>query len=237
MVPPYSIETLKRKVSGKDPRKIFLLYEGMNTERFLINPLLSSNSIVVTTNVVFKPIIKEENDRGITDPFSLLKYAKDFISKEIKKKNFVSGRDKVMIVFDLDVLKNDQSKMNELLRLKTSDMILCYTNPSIELFMLLTIPNGYEGIVAPNKDKILRNDFNEKGDRFVYRLLKDNMPELKDTKKEKDIDFSDIISNIDKAFYQERFLNYKLSKAANELTSNIAKTISKISKEDFDFDD
>ena len=236
MVPPYSFEELKRKVSGKDPLKIFLLYEGANTERYLINPLLSSNVIVTSRNIVFKPIKKEENDVGITDPFSLIKYANDIINNEIEKKNFISGRDKIMVVFDLDVLKNDQNKMNELLKLKTSDMILCYTNPSIELFMLLTIPNGYETIIEPNKAAIVRNDYNENGDRYVYGLLKESMPDLKDTKKEKDINFSYIISNIDKAFYQERFLNYKLTMAANRLTSNIAHVISKISNEDFDFD-
>ena len=236
MVPPYSIDELKRKVSGNDPLKIFLLYEGANTERYLINPLLSSNIIVASRNIVFKPIKKEDNDAGITDPFSLLRYANDIIHNEIKKKNFISGRDKMMIVFDLDVLKNDQNKMNELLKLKTSDMILCYTNPSIELFMLLTLPNGYETIIEPHKEAIIRNDYDANGDRYVYGLLKESMPDLKDTKKEKDIDFSDIISNIDKAFYQEKFLNYKLTMAANRLTSNIAHVISKISKEDFDID-
>ena len=113
MVPPYSIDELKRKVSGNDPLKIFLLYEGANTERYLINPLLSSNIIVASRNIVFKPIKKEDNDAGITDPFSLLRYANDIIHNEIKKKNFISGRDKMMIVFDLDVLKNDQNKMNK----------------------------------------------------------------------------------------------------------------------------
>lgn len=236
MVPPYSFEELKRKVSGKDPLRIFLLYEGANTERYLINPLLSSNTIVASKNIIFKAIKKEEEDTGITDPFSLIKYANYIVHKEIKEKNFTSGRDKIMVVFDLDVLKNNQTKMNELLKLKSNDMILCYTNPSIELFMLLTLPNGFETVVEQNKKEIIKNDYDKNGDRFVYGLLKENMPDLKDTKKEKDIDFSSIISNIDKAFYQERFINYKLTMAANNLTSNIAHAIKKISKKDFDFE-
>lgn len=234
MVPPYSIEDLRRKVSGKDPLKIFLLYEGANTEKYLINPLLSSNTIVASTNIVFKAINKEKNDSGITDPFSLIKYAKHIIQKEISCRNFISGRDKIMIVFDLDVLKNDQTKMNELLKMRTNDMILCYTNPSIELFMLLTIANGYETIVAPNSSEIIKNNYDENGDRYVYGLLKKSIPELKDTKREKDIDFSYVISNIDKAFYQENFINSRLTNAANRLTSNIAHVITKISKNDFD---
>ena len=236
MVPPYSIETLKRKVTGKDPIKIFLLYKGENTEKFLINPLLSSNIIVATKNIVFRPIIKEGNDKGITNPFALIKYAIEFVKQEIKNKNFLSGRDKVMVVFDLDVMKNDQQKMNELLSLKTNDLILCYTNPAIELFMLLTLPYSFEKIIEPNKNKILENDFDKNGDRFIYGLLKENMPKLKDTKRAADIDFTDVIANIEKAFMQEKFINNKLSQAANNLTSNIAYTINKISKEDFNFE-
>ena len=236
MVPPYSIETLKRKVTGKDPIKIFLLYEGENTERFLINPLLSSNTIVTTKNIVFKPIIKEGNDRGITDPLSLVRYAIKFIKKEIQNKNFSSGRDKVMVVFDLDVFHNNQTKMNEILSLKTNDIILCYTNPAIELFVLLSLPHSYETIIEPNKKKILKNDYDENGDRFVYGLLKEKMPFVKDTKRADDINFTDVISNIDKAFAQEKYLNNKLSLAADKLTSNIAYVITKISNEDFDIE-
>lgn len=236
MVPPYSFETLKRKVNGKDPVKVFLLYEGQNTERFLINPLLSSNTIVASKNIMFRVIKKEGKDVGITDPLSLVKYAKKFIEEQIQKRMFCSGRDKVMIFFDLDVYKNNQKNINKLLSLKTNDMLLCYTNPAIELFMLLTVPNGFERIIEPNKKDILLNEYDANGDRFIYGLLKNSIPDLKDTKKEKDIDFSYVLDKIDYAFMQEKFLNNKLSKAANQLTSNIAYVLTKISDEDFDID-
>ena len=234
MVPPYRIEKDLRKHSCKEGlRTIFLLYEGLNTEKYLINPLLSSNSIVKKGKIRFRPIIKEENDAGITNPFSLVKYAKRFIKNETAKDNFLSGRDRVMIVFDLDVLNNNQEEMNRLLRLKTSDMILCYTNPAIELFLLLTLNQGYEQIVEPNKNKILANEKNEHGERFVYNLALESVPGYS---KSADADFRFILDNIDNALMQEKRINNKISKAANKLTSNIAYLLKKFDNNDFNIE-
>lgn len=232
MVPPYRIEKdLIKHTSKVGLRTVFLLYEGLNTEHCLINPLLSSNAIVRAGHVRFKPITKEENDVGITDPFSLVKYAKSFIKKEIKNNNFISGRDKVMIVFDLDRLENDQSKMNRLLNQRTNDIIYCYTNPAIELFLLLTINHGYEQIIEPFEKQIIANEKNEKGERFVYRLALNNVPGYS---KRATADFRFILDNIDNALKQEKRINNKLTQASNKLTSNIAYVLNKIAANDFD---
>lgn len=234
MVPPYKIEAdLKKKINKDGLRTIYLLYEGQNTEHCLINPLLSSNSIVRGGLVRFRPITKEGNDVGITDPFSLVKYAKTFVKQEIKNRQFISGKDKVMIFFDLDRLDNNQEKMDLLLKEKTNDMIFCYTNPAIELFLLLTINQGYERIVEPNKAKIIANQRNDRGERFVYGLAVDNIPGYS---KREDADFRFILDNIGNALMQEKRINNKLTKASNSLTSNIAYVLNKIAKNDFDFE-
>ena len=230
---PYSINELKRKVCRDNPRKVFLLYEGLNTETYLINPLLSSNSIVRSQHIIFKSIEKQDNDKGITDPLSLIKYAKKFISNEIAKKNFSTGRDKVMIVFDLDVFHNNQEKIDELLAETTNDIILCYTNPAIELFLLLTEKRGFEKYIEPNKDKILKNEFNENGDRYIAALAM-SVLKIPTTKEARNINFTNVINNASNALIEERFLNNKLSKAAGQLTSNIGSVLSKLSKDDFD---
>lgn len=232
---PYDIQELKRKVSGNNPRKIFLLYEGMVTEEYLINPLLSSNSIVRSNNIIFRKIEKLEGDTGITGPFALVKYARKIVVELTEKKMFAPGRDKIMIVFDLDVFKNNQDKMDELLSQKTSDMIFCYTNPAIELFMILSKPRAYELYIEPNKKEILENNKNENGERYVYSLAK-KVLEIPTTKEGKKVDFRNIINNIDNALIQERFINNKLTKAANELTSNIAYVLKKLSNDDFDIE-
>ena len=234
MVPPYRIEAdLKKHLSKNGLRTIFLLYEGQNTEKYLINPLLSSNSIVKKGKIRFRPITKEENDVGVTNPFSLVRYAKRFIKNETANGNFLSGRDKVMIVFDLDVFNNDQTKMNRLLKLKTSDIIYCYTNPAIELFLLLTVNQGYEQIVEPNKDQILANEKNDHGERFVYSLALEKVPGYS---KSADADFRFILENIDNALMQEKHINNKISKAANKLTSNIAYLLKKFDNNDFNIE-
>ncbi len=234
MVPPYRIEAdLKKHQTKNGLRTIFLLYEGLNTERYLINPLLSSNSIVKKGKIRFRPITKEDNDVGVTDPFSLVRYAKRFIRNEIKNGNFLSGRDKVMIVFDLDVLNNNQLLMNKLLKSKTADIIYCYTNPAIELFLLLTVNQGYEQIVEPNKDKILANGKNARGERFVYSLALENVPKYS---KSADADFRFILDNIDNALMQEKRINNKISKAANRLTSNVAYLLKKFDDNDFNIE-
>lgn len=234
MVPPYRIEAdLKKHPSKNGLRTIFLLYEGQNTEKYLINPLLSSNSIVKKGKMRFRPIAKEDNDVGVTDPFSLVKYAKRFIKNETANGNFLSGRDKVMIVFDLDVLNNNQAEMDRLLKQKTNDMIFCYTNPAIELFLLLTVNQGYEQIVEPNKDKILANEKNAQGERFVYSLALERVPGYS---KSANADFRFILENIDNALMQERRINNKISKAANKLTSNIAYLLKKFDNNDFNIE-
>lgn len=234
MVPPYRIESdLKKHQSKNGLRTVFLLYEGLNTEKYLINPLLSSNSIVKKGKIRFRQITKEDRDVGVTDPFSLVRYAKRFIRNEIKNDNFLSGRDKVMIVFDLDVLNNNQLLMDKLLKSKTPDIIYCYTNPAIELFLLLTVDHGYEQIVEPNKDKILANEKNDKGERFVYSLALEKVPGYS---KKADADFRFILDNIDNALMQEKRLNNKISKAANKLTSNVAYLLKKFDDNDFNIE-
>lgn len=108
-----------------------------------------------------------------------------------------------MIVFDLDRLANDQTKMDLLLKQRTSDIIYCYTNPAIELFLLLTINQSYEQIIEPRTKEILSNEKNEKGERFVYRLALDNIPGYS---KRTDADFRFILDNINVACNKKKGL-------------------------------
>lgn len=231
MVPLISECDLERSNVLRNPRRIYLLYEGQNTEPLLINSLLSNNPLFKKTPVIFAPISKTGNDEGDSQPAKLIAKAKEFISDSIRKRSFISGRDKVMIVFDLDVMKNDQVKMDGLLASKTKDLILAYTNPAIELFILLSKPRAYETIIEPNKKEIIANrkvilpNGKEGEDRFVLSLVK---KEFRIDPKDRDADFRFAISNIDNAMKEERHLNHCLSKAANQLTSNICYVLTKI---------
>jgi hypothetical protein len=232
MVPPLiEQEALGRLRTLQNPRTIYLLYEGLNTEVSLINPLCSNNPMFNRTPVLFRPLKKTENTSGVTDPFSLIRIAKDYIRAHGGEGGFKTGRDKILIVFDLDVLKNDQTQMNQLSNEKTSDLILCYTNPAIELFLLLSKANSYESLIQPHAGEILQNGYVGE-DRFVLKLFKDA---LHINPKARDADFRFILDNIETAYLQENmFLNHRLSKASNQLTSNIAYVLKKIKEDRID---
>jgi len=226
MVPLIEMTELLRRKPKDVIRTFYLLYEGQNTEVSLINPMIANTPLFKNSPIRFQYLSKTENDIGRTQPLAMIKIAKEFIEAHCGSKgDFVCGRDKVLIVFDLDITKNDQKAMDEILARKTSDMILCYTNPAIELFLLLARKHSYETIIEPRKKEILDNEW--VGDeRYVLNLFK---KEFGIDPKSRDVDFRFILDNIEIAAQQENlFLNRKISKAANNLTSNIAHVLLKI---------
>jgi hypothetical protein len=231
MFPIIELEDLIRPpLTSRPPRVIYLLYEGQNTEPMLINPLISNTSMFQNTPVIFRPLQKSGNSVGITDPFSLVKKANEFIEDKIKdyhtKKPF---QDRIMVVFDLDVLENDQEKMNQLLAVKRKEVILCYTNPAIELFILLAKEESYKNIIMPHAKELIKNQKSSKNSRLIANLCDQTF--LINTKKS-NVNFSFVLKNIDIVFKQEsEHLNRKLSGAANTLTSNIGYVLTMI-KED-----
>ena len=231
MTPLIALEELNRRDPNTNLRTVYLLYEGANTEVSLINPLLAHSPVFSKSPVIFRPLEKTEKESGVTNPFSLIRRAKDYINKHCGPHgDFHSGRDKILIVFDLDVLKNDQTKMDSLLSEKTSDMILAFTNPAIELFLLLSQKNSYESLIEPNKEEILKNEYFDpeakNKERFILHLFKQKMNL---DPKAHDADFRCILNNIETAAQQENmYLNHHLTNAANSLTSNIAYVLLKI---------
>ncbi|MCI5744834.1 MAG: RloB family protein [Erysipelotrichaceae bacterium] len=225
---PLNIKDLKRKVANKaDARVIYLLYEGQNTEPLFLRPFLESSNYISSKEVRFKEFEKNGRDIGATNVEKLISLAKKFKNnaKEYKK-----GFDKIIIFFDLDVFKNNQEKINGLLDLIDNDIILAYTNPSIELFLLLTIKNSYENIIEPRKKEILKNEFIGKK-RYVYDLL---LKTSNINSKSKDGQVALFSENIEVAIQQENlFINTYIDKASKELTSNIGYIFSKIKNNDF----
>jgi hypothetical protein len=238
-VTPLLIENdLIRPQPRKDAlRTIFLLYEGLNTEVSLINPLIANTTLFKNVPVRFRPLRKTGNDIGRTSPLAMIDIALKFIRDNCGPKGcFKCERDKVLIVFDLDVAKNDQTEIDKIKQRKTSDMILCFTNPAIELFLLLARKGSYRDLIAPHEKEIIENDYfpseNGKKERFVLHLFKENFGI---DPKDKEADFRFVLENIDTVFQQENmYLNHRLSEAANKLTSNIAYVLKKIKNDKID---
>ena len=229
MIPPLAYSSLKRNVKDKkDSRIIYLLYEGKNTEPLFIEPfIMNSNYFNSNRSISFRKMKKTESDIGVTNLPQLVELAKGFKSKN---KSFRKGHDKIIIFFDLDVYKNEQVGINELLSLKDNDIIYCYTNPSIELFLLLTIKRSYELTIEPDKQKIIDNDF-VNGKRYInYLFYEKTGIDSKSAKGE----VSSLSNNFETAILQEKiYINHFLDKAGGELTSNIGYVFEKIKNNDF----
>lgn len=220
---PLEGKFLRRKVGNKkDARIIYLLYEGKNTEPLFINSFIENSTFFDSKKIRFTHLEKTLNDNGVTNVKQLIELAKNY---KRNKNGFRNSYDKVLIVFDLDVFKNNQRKINKLLEFIDNDIILAYTNPAIELFLLLTLKNSYEEYIVKNEKDILKNDFvNNK--RFVYNLFCEVTKTNSKSSKE---NFESLIQRFENAITQEElYLNRYLDRAANELTSNIGYVFKKL---------
>ncbi len=225
---PLEYHTLKRKITNKkDARSVYLLYEGKNTEPLFIAPFIENSNYIDSREIRFIQFEKTDSDVGVTNLPQLIKLAKKFKQNS----TFRKGYDKIIIFFDLDVYKNNQSAINKIMNLIDDDIILAYTNPSIELFLLLTYPRTYETIIEPKAKEILKNDFVGKK-RYINNLFTDYS---KINSKSSDGQVSLLSENFETAISQERmFLNQFIDLASTKLTSNIGYIFEKLKKSEFD---
>lgn len=241
MTPPLeSLGPLRRAQKSEDPRKIYLLYEGTNTEPLFVTPMLANNPEFAAAHVVFYPLNKTLNDSGATQPHKLIDLAKAWIAQQ-KQETFASGRDKVLIVADLDIYQGNQAVIDAQVRRRlTSDIIFAFTNPAIELILLLEDPKAWDELIEPNKKAILKNAYavdpathslklTDDGDpmRFVFSLFYEKYGRINPKKADFDARrFYLNSSNIE--MLENMYLNHWLSQAANKLSSNIFYVLRKI---------
>lgn len=208
---------------------VHFVFEGTNTEPFFIKRCLYhlKESLFGKVNILLS--IKEADDFGRTEIKELLKIANDIVSN----KDFVKGIDKVVVVFDLDRFKNDQSRINTLLNKTNENIIFAYTNPSFELFVFLLIKDSLEKQILPDAQNILENNWvfiDEKiKERYIFHSLKETIGlNVKNKNDLSSMDFETLFENFDYAEQQELRINRFLDKAANNLTSNICEVLTYI---------
>ena len=109
---------------------------------------------------------KTNNDKGITNPMALLEFAE----KQKKNDSFRIETDKMIVVFDADIYKNDVEAYDEVLN-KADEYqdILAVTYPSFELFLLLHANNPKE-ILSINEKPILLNKTKSKNKTYIHGL-------------------------------------------------------------------
>lgn len=223
-MPPFlAIDYRRNKKDKKDKISLFFLFEGSKTEPTFFKSLIDNSSIFDERKYNIKIVDKTSTDSGITNIKKMIeKSFKDIVRKE----GFRSGYDKILIFFDLDIFKNDQKEMNKLVDFvnKNNDFILLFTNPSIELFLLLCVKDSYGKLIEKNKKEIIENKWiNNK--RYIVNLFE---KETHINPKKYSNDLKELALNFDIGIYQETFINHYLDNAANNLTSNIGYVLNKI---------
>ena len=224
-MPPINLLKIKRTVDERpDARKIFVLSEGTNTEPGFIEKILTNSGYGLGGEYSFIKVEKTGNDRGVTSLEGLIRLANLIIAD--KRHGFNKRKDKILLLFDLDVYGKGR-KMEEIKRLIDANkkhIIFAYTNPAIELFLLLCLSaDAYETHIAPKRQKILLNEWVTSKDDKKRRYIADLFFALSgiDSKKGS-TNFATLAKNIQHAVNQERmYLQSKLGNPREHLISNL----------------
>lgn len=215
-------------------RKYFILCEGENTERWYFEKFIDLKKYFgISSLLSIEYLEKTEEHKSWSNPSKLFELA-DRVRKG-KKYAYDANFDKIIIVFDADIYESqDRSVYDNLVAKASSDNIICVTNPSFELFLLLHYANSYGELIAPNAGDILQNGWvnssgqksGNKKDRmryieYLFRKKSGLMPKS-------DPRIADLVKDIAIAIEQEKKLNNDILDCRGKLTSNIGVVISKI---------
>lgn len=212
-------------------RKYFFICEGANTESFYFKKLISiKKEIGIHSLIDLVFIEKTEEDKDISYPQKLVKFAKNERDKLIELGKFEKNRDFMIITFDLDIFKNKVKNLDELLIQQDEHLIFGIAYPSFELFLLLHIDNSLNDIILPNKSIIITNE--KIGSQRPCQVF---LREATGKNSKTNDKIGDLAYHIDTAIYQEKLINQQTSKCLEEVTSNIALIIEKIKNEKFPF--
>ncbi|MEG2544765.1 MAG: RloB domain-containing protein, partial [Longicatena sp.] len=155
-----------------------------------------------------------------------VKLAKKERIKLINADKFKSERDIMIVTFDLDVFKNKDSNLLDLLKEQDDNLIFGLANPDFELYLLLHIENSLNTTIIPNKARILENE-KEGKQRPCQRLLK----QLTGLNPKKNEDIGKLAENVNIAISQEKHINQNSQYFLTELSSNIGTIIEKMKEE------
>ena len=201
--------------------RLYLLYEGSNTENAYFSMLLLHlNRLGLPKYVAVEHCVRTGNDETASNPKRLIELAKEEI---LGKESFAEG-DEIAVVFDSDIFSHREDEYADLLaRFDKEDIQPYVTFPSFELFLLLHLDDGYARWVLPNKEEIIENR-KVRGRRYVDRLFSEATG--MNSKHNKRVGKLAIRHEL--ACEQEEKLNQETSKAIGRLTSNVGLLIRKL---------
>lgn len=208
-------------------RKYYILYEGINTEKWYFEELINlRKELKIKSTIDLIPLEKYDNDTGSSNPIKLIELANKTKNDYIE--SFDKERDKIIIVFDVDIYKNKNETLNKILSkgFANKNNIMAISNPSFELFLLLHKENSYKEIIEPNKNKILENK-KVGNNRYVQTLLTRHT-QMNPKKNEK---IGELAKFVKTAIEEEKNINEDITdaeKCLSNLTCNLGKIISSI---------
>lgn len=205
-------------------KRYFLICEGENTERWYFKTLISERkALKINSTIDVRYVERTGRELHHSNPVKLIEQGVQIMWDD--DSGFEEG-DVIILIFDVDIYKSQgEEKLKEvLITAKEKGFWVGITNPSIELFLLLHVPNSYNNIVKPNYSEILKNKKISNKRTFIHKLLSD---EIKMNPKSNE-DVGLLALNIDTAIEQEKLLNQDLKFCLEKVTSNIGDIISKI---------
>lgn len=219
-------ERYSDNLEKRDPKgKYFIIAEGNRTERSYFKGYVDYYNINCKDKLIDTIYLeKTENDKGITKPLELIQFA------EKTKKNgditFCEETDKMIVVFDADIYKNDSEEYKKVLNEgKKYKDVLAVTYPSFELFLILHKEDAYSRFLKNDKNLILENRIKSKKKTYIYSLAN---RVLGFDVKSRGGSIKKMINNINIAIKEEKEINNDIDCAIGQLTSNVADVLDKM---------
>ena len=236
-MPPLNLKKIARDIQEKpDARRLFLLCEGTNTEPSFLEKVLTNANYIKHEAVSFIKVNKTNNDFGVTELTGLVRLANDIIAD--KDNHFSRKKDKIIIIFDLDRYnKKALANIKRIIEENKKNMIFIYTNPAVELFLLLCfLSDSYDKYIQPNIEAILANNWVTSSDGKTRRFLADLFTRVTgQDSKSATADFTVFSENVQDGINQEKmYCSQKISSLSKKLISNFGTILEKIKNNDFD---
>lgn len=212
-------------------RNFFFVCEGQKTEVNYFNSLHeNSRKINLRDNVKINIYKKEGDEAGFSSAQGVLQLALKYKEELIEAGKYVEGTDRVVIVFDLDVLRKRQTiniYEDILKRCEEEKIYVAVTNPAFELFLMLHHEDSIEKVIQPNYSIILENK-KPRGDkrRPVERMLSSNYQ----VNSKQRAHYNDIVGKVKVAIENEKhdIINNDIKQGLELLTCNVGCLISEM---------
>lgn len=234
MMPPINLDIIIRPTATKDThRKLYLLSEGTLTEPSFLEAIITRSPYMASNDEVgFYKVARSGKEHGINKLQGMVNIAYESVVNN-KETKFRKKKDKVIIFFDLDIYRDRLEEVKRIINDNKKYIIFVFTNPAVELFLLLCKENAYETIVEPNREAILENNWVEGTDRrYIHHLVVEKMGV---DPKDSEADFDVFANGLQNAIQQEKiYLSKKLTQLDKNLISNFGMVLERIKENDFD---